>query len=70
MTRPAVPTEPVRRRQKSTLICDSCGYESPAQGGWIVTERSNPDGRRRESYECPVCDAVVTDRPVFRRVHA
>ena len=43
---------------KRTLFCQSCGHDSPPDGDWRVTADSD-----RVVYDCPVCDATITERP-------
>jgi hypothetical protein len=45
-------------RQKSTLFCQDCGYESPVDGDWLV----HTQGEHR-LYMCPHCRQVLTARP-------
>jgi hypothetical protein len=54
---------------KSTLICQTCGHRSPPSGDWVVSDRRDARGGRAQVYECPVCGAVLTVRPVFDAAH-
>jgi len=56
------------RARKARLICQECGHESPVDGDWAIDQRH--EGRPREVYTCPDCEAVVTVRPKFRRAVA
>lgn len=59
-----------RTDRKAVLVCDACGHESPVDGDWLVRERSRRGERKRRLHECPRCDAVVSDQPVYRRLVA
>jgi hypothetical protein len=45
-------------RQKSTLFCSDCGYESPPPTGWLEYTLSGQRHKR-----CPCCFALVSQRP-------
>ncbi|WP_324757753.1 hypothetical protein [Haloarcula montana] len=51
-------SQPDAPRQKSTLFCSDCGYESPAPSGWLEYTLSDQRHKR-----CPRCFALVTRRP-------
>lgn len=58
--------EQTQTRCKATLICPTCGHESPADGDWAITETMN-DGVRCVIYECPVCWTDVVVQPQFEK---
>lgn len=62
------PEEPeqTQTRHKGTLICPTCGHESPADGDWAITETVNDDVRHI-AYECPVCWTDVVVQPQFEK---
>ncbi|WP_247009841.1 phage terminase large subunit family protein [Halorientalis litorea] len=54
----APPSEPTAdQRPKAVLFCPDCGHESHVTGDWEVRTSAG-----RETYVCPVCDAVLTTR--------
>lgn len=55
-------------RHKATLVCPTCGHESPAgtDGDWAITEVMNDDVRCI-AYECPVCWTEVVVQPQFEK---
>lgn len=57
-----------RSAYKSVLFCPKCGHESPVDGDWTVTGKSERGAERTDAelvYECPNCDCVVTVRPDY-----
>lgn len=52
--------------RKATLICPTCGHESPigTDGDWAITEETHDDVRR-VAYDCPVCWTSVVVQPRF-----
>ncbi|MFC6976270.1 hypothetical protein ACFQL1_18830 [Halomicroarcula sp. GCM10025709] len=50
-------SQPDAPRQKSTLFCPDCGYESPAPMGWLEYTLSDQQHKR-----CPSCFALVARR--------
>jgi endogenous inhibitor of DNA gyrase (YacG/DUF329 family) len=58
--------ERTQTQRKATLICPTCGHESPAgtDGDWTITETVD-DTVRRIGYECPVCETSVVVQPQF-----
>jgi endogenous inhibitor of DNA gyrase (YacG/DUF329 family) len=58
-----------RMQCKTTLICPTCGHESPAgtDGDWAITEAANDDGVRCVTHECPECWTSVVVQPRFEK---
>ncbi|WP_331234792.1 hypothetical protein [Natronorarus salvus] len=53
---------PSRPPRKTTLHCSECAHESPADGDWIVYERSDAT-----SYGCPDCGTEIARQRRFDR---
>jgi len=50
------------RRRKSVLFCPDCGHESLLDGDWVATDDR---AARVRHIRCPVCETVVTNRPLL-----
>lgn len=55
------PTSTHTTRMKGTLFCPDCGFESPPDGEWELTESA-----RTRRLVCPDCGAVVDERAESR----